>query len=159
MGTPVPPPPADAGSIAADDAGADGQTVRQRLEAHRSDQTCKNCHARIDPLGFALEHFDPLGRWRDQYRDGQPIDSSGVLSDGTTIDGLDGLRSYLRQNQPQFERNLCGKLLGYALGRAELASDRPLIEEMLTDLKEEGRFANLVVRVVTSQQFRYRRQP
>lgn len=156
LGTPVPPPPADAGSIAADDAGADGLTVRQRLEAHRTDQTCINCHARIDALGFALEHYDPLGRWRDQYRDGQPIDSSGVLSDGTEINGLDGLRRYLRRQQPQFERNVCAKLLGYALGRAELASDRPLMEKMFSDLQEEGRFADLVVRIVTSKQFRYR---
>ncbi len=157
VGTPVPPPPADAGSIAADDAGADGLTVRQRLEAHRTDQSCINCHARIDPLGFALEHYDPLGRWRDQYRDGRPIDSSGVLSDGTKIDGLDGLRSYLRRQRPQFERNLCDKLLGYALGRSELASDRPLIDQMLSDLKREEGFSNLVVRIVTSKQFRYRR--
>jgi Protein of unknown function (DUF1592)/Protein of unknown function (DUF1588)/Protein of unknown function (DUF1587)/Protein of unknown function (DUF1585)/Protein of unknown function (DUF1595) len=157
IGTPVPPPPADAGSIAADDAGADGLTVRQRLEAHRTNRTCINCHSRIDPLGFALEHYDPLGRWRDQYRDGRPIDSSGVLSDGTKIDGLDGLRRYLRGQQPQFERNLCDKLLGYTLGRAELASDRPLIDEMLSDLKREGGFSNLVVRIVTSKQFRYRR--
>jgi hypothetical protein len=158
IGTPVPPPPADAGSIPADEALADGLTVRQRLEAHRTERTCINCHARIDPLGFALEHYDPIGRWRDQYRDGQPIDSAGVLSDGTKIDGLAGLQRYLRQQQPQFERNLCGKLLGYALGRAELASDRPLIQAMLSELKEEGRFSDLVARIVTSQQFRYRRK-
>lgn len=95
LGTPVPPPPADAGSIAADDAGSDGLTVRQRLEGHRTDRSCINCHARIDPLGFALEHYDPLGRWRDRYRDGQTIDSSGVLNDGTTIHGVEGLRRYL----------------------------------------------------------------
>jgi hypothetical protein len=157
LGTPVPPPPADVGSIAADDAAADGLTVRQRLEAHRTDASCKNCHARIDPLGFALEHYDPIGRWRDKYRDGQPIDSSGVLSDGAEIKGLDGLRQYLRRQQPQFERNLCGKLLGYALGRPEMASDRPLIDAMQADLKDDGRFADLVVHIVTSQQFRYRR--
>jgi hypothetical protein len=157
LGTPVPPPPADAGSIAADDATADGLTVRQRLEAHRTDRSCKNCHARIDPLGFALEHYDPIGRWREAYRDGQPIDDGGVLSDGTEIKGLDGLRQYLRRQQPQFERNLCGKLLGYALGRPELASDRPLIETMQAKLADDGKFADLVVHIVASEQFRYRR--
>lgn len=158
LGTPVPPPPADAGSIAADDAGKDGLTVRQRLEAHRTDKTCVNCHSRIDPLGFALEHYDPLGRWRDTYRDGQPIDASGVLSDGTKVDGLDGLQRYLHDQQPQFERNLCTKLLGYALGRAELASDRPLVEEMQGDLQKSGSISDIVVRIVTSNQFRYRRE-
>jgi hypothetical protein len=157
VGTPVPPPPADAGSIPADEVLADGLTVRQRLEAHRTDRTCMNCHARIDPLGFALEHYDPIGRWRDKYQGGQPIDDAGVLSDGTKIDGLDGLRQYLRREQPQFERNLCTKLLGYALGRSELASDRPLVNEMLADLKNEGSIADVVVRIVTSRQFRYRR--
>jgi len=157
LGTPVPPPPADAGSIAADDVLADGLTVRRRLEAHRTDATCVNCHSRIDPLGFALEHYDPIGRWREQYRDGQAIDASGTLHDGTEIVGLDGLRQYLRREQPQFERTLCGKLLGYALGRAEMASDRPLLEQMLSDLRTDGRFSDLVVRIVLSQQFRYRR--
>jgi hypothetical protein len=157
LGTPVPPPPADAGSIAADDAGKDGLTVRQRLEAHRTDKACVNCHARIDPLGFALEHYDPLGRWRDEYRDGQGIDSASVLNDGTVIEGLDDLKQYLQRQQPQFERNLSTKLLGYALGRAELSSDRPLIEEMLANLKNDGRFADLVVRIVISKQFRYRK--
>lgn len=157
LGTPVPPQPADVGSISADDVSADKLTVRQRLEAHRRDATCNNCHSRIDPLGFALEHYDPIGRWREQYRDGQAIDSSGVLNDGTEINGLDDLRQYLRRQQPQFERNLCGKLVGYALGRAELASDRPLIEEMLAELKEDGGIADLLVCIVTSKQFRYRR--
>jgi hypothetical protein len=157
IGTPVPPPPADAGSIPADDALPDGLTVRKRLEAHRTDASCINCHSRIDPLGFALEQFDPIGRWRNEYRDGQPIEVSGVLSDGTEVTGLDGLRRYLHREQPQFQRNLSTKLLGYALGRAEMASDRPLIEQMLSDLKDEGRFSDLVIRIVTSKQFRYRR--
>jgi hypothetical protein len=157
LGTAVPPPPADAGSIPADEVLADGLTVRQRLEAHRADATCSNCHARIDPLGFALEHYDPIGRWREHYADGQAIDASGTLSDGTEIDGLAGLRQYLRREQRQFERTLCIKLLGYALGRSELASDRPLINKMLADLDNDGRFSDLLVHIVTSQQFRYRR--
>jgi hypothetical protein len=157
VGTPVPPPPADVGSIPADDVRGDGLTVRQRLEAHRSDASCINCHARIDPLGFALEQFDPLGRWRDSYRDGQPIDPSGILSDGTMISGPDGLRAYLRRERPQFHRTLSTKLLGYALGRSELASDRPLIGLMTDDLEAGARFSGLIVRIVTSEQFRHRR--
>lgn len=157
VGTPVPPPPADVGSIPAEDVLADGLTVRQRLEAHRSDASCTNCHERIDPLGFALEPFDPIGRWRNTYRDGQEIDPSGMFGDGTTISGPDGLRDYLRREKAQFHRTISVKLLGYALGRAELASDRPLINQMAEDLGDGCRFSDLVARIVTSEQFRNQR--
>ncbi len=157
VGTPVPPPPADAGSIPADDVLADGLTVRQRLERHRTDAACVNCHSRIDPLGFALEHYDTIGRWRDTYRDGQKIDPGGVLLDGTEISGPDGLKSYLRREQASFHHTLCAKLTGYALGRAELLSDRPLIEQMMADADEGHGIADLVVRIVTSRQFRHHR--
>jgi hypothetical protein len=156
LGTPVPPPPPDAGSIAADDVHEDGLTVRERLEAHRRDASCAGCHSRIDPLGFALEHFDPLGRWRETYRDGQAIDASGTLSDGTSISGLDGLRDYLKANEGLFQRMFCTKLIGYALGRTELASDSGLVAGMMLEMQNEGRFSDLVVRIVTSRQFRSR---
>lgn len=156
IGTPVPPPPADAGSIPADDVLADRLSVRARLEAHRRNASCTNCHARIDALGFALENYDPLGRWRDQYRDGQTIETSGTLNDGTVISGPDGLQGYLKSQQRQFQRTLCTKLLGYALGRAESFADRILVEQMIADLQTgEGRFSNLVTKIVTSRQFRY----
>lgn len=155
LGTPVPPPPADAGSIAADDVQADGQTLRQRLEAHRREASCVNCHSRMDPLGFALEHYDPIGRWRQRYRDDQPIDASGVLNDAVEISGTEGLLDYLKGRQQQFHRTLSSRLLGYALGRAELASDRPLLNEMTDELARGGKFADLVARIVSSRQFRY----
>ena len=94
VGTPVPPPPADVGSIPADDVLADGLTVRQRLEAHRKNASCANCHARIDPLGFALEPFDPLGRWRDAYGDGQadrPLGHAPRRHDRVRPGGVAGL--------------------------------------------------------------------
>ena len=157
LGTPVPPPPADVGSISADDAIADGKTIREQLIAHRQDATCVNCHSRIDPLGFALEHFDAIGRWRDRYRDGKPIDPTGTLNDGTRIEGPAGLRGYLRRQEKQFHRTLCTKLLGYALGRSELLTDRRLIDGMMGDLETDGRLSDLVVRIVTSSQFRHQR--
>jgi hypothetical protein len=157
VGTPVPPPPANVGSIPADDVVPDGLTVRRRLEAHRKNASCANCHARIDPLGFALEPFDPLGRWRDAYGDGQPIDASGTLRDGTTVSGPEGLRDFLRRENAQFYRTISTRLLGYALGRPEMASDRPLIEQMTDELVGGGRIADLVVRIVTSGQFRNQR--
>jgi hypothetical protein len=157
VGTPVPPPPADVGSILADDVSTDGLTVRRRLEAHRSKASCVNCHSRIDPLGFALEQFDPIGRWRDTYRDGQAIDPSGTLNDGTTVSGLEGLLDYLRREKAHVHRTLCSKLLGYALGRSELASDRPLIDDMIRDIEEGRGFSDLVARIVSSKQFRNQR--
>ncbi len=157
VGTPVPPPPANVGSIPADDVLADGLTVRQRLEAHRKNASCANCHARIDPLGFALESYDPLGRWRDTYGDGKSIDPSGTLRDGTTVSGPDGLRDYLRREASNFHRTVSAKLLGYGLGRAGMISDRPLIERMTDGLAHGDRFGDLVVRIVTSEQFRNQR--
>ncbi len=159
LGRGVPPPPGDAGSIPPDDVLADGKTVRQRLEAHRRDASCVNCHARMDPLGFALEHFDSIGRWRDTYRDGQQIDASGKLNDGTEITEFKGLNDYLQKNESLFNRTLSTKLLGFALGRAEIASDRPLIDEMTAGLRTDNRFSTLIQRIVTSPQFLYRRAP
>lgn len=157
LGTPVPPPPANAGSIAADDVAGDGRTLRQRLEAHRRDATCANCHSRMDPLGFALEHYDPIGRWREQYRDEQPIDASGVLNDGTEISGPQALLDYLKEHQRQFHQTLSTRLLSYALGRTELASDQPLLNELAGELERGGKFSDLVARIVSSRQFRFRR--
>jgi hypothetical protein len=158
LGTAVPPPPADAGSIPADDVLADGLTVRQRLESHRRNATCANCHSRIDALGFALEHYDSLGRWRDEYRDGKPIEDSGTLTDGAVVSGPEGLRQYLTSQQSQFHRTLCTKLLGYCLGRGEQICDQALLDEMVEQLSSgEGRFSEIVEKIVTSRQFRYHR--
>jgi hypothetical protein len=157
IGTPVPTPPADVGSIPADEVLPDGLTIRQRLEAHRSDVSCMNCHSRMDPLGFALEHFDSIGRWRDTYSDGQAIETTGVLNNGTEISELEGLLDYLKKNEALINRNMSAKLLGYALGRAELVTDRPLLEQMTASASSEHHFSNLVVQIVTSPQFRDQR--
>jgi len=156
LGTPVPPPPADAGSISADDVPADGLSVRQRLEAHRRDASCSNCHARIDALGFGLEQYDSLGRWRERYRDGKPIDTSGKLHDGTPITGDDGLHAYLALQQSLFHRTLSSKLLGYALGRRDTIGDVSLLAGMAEHLSSSGGgLSGLVERIVVSRQFRY----
>jgi hypothetical protein len=157
LGTPVPPPPADAGSIAADDVVADGLSIRQRLEAHRRDASCHNCHSRFDAFGFALENFDPLGRWRDQYRDQKPVETSGTLRDGQEVVGDQGLHRYLASQQSSFHRTLAGKLLGYALGRRESVGDLPLIKHLTERMQNEGGMSGLVERIVTSRQFRYHR--
>ena len=101
-----------------------GLSERQLIERHSSDPRCAGCHRRIDPYGFALEGFDAIGRRRE-------ADTKTVLYDGTAVDGLESLRSYLVQDRQQdFLRQFSRKLLGYALGRSVQLSDQPLVDEI-----------------------------
>lgn len=153
LGTAVPPPPADAGSIPADDKLFGGLSVRERLQVHKRNATCATCHTRIDPLGFPLEHYDSTGRWREQYADGKPIEDFGTLRDNTQITGIGGLLDYLETKQPeQVERTLAHKLLGYALGRTLQLSDQPLVERLASAGSNAG-LSQLVGQIVTSKQF------
>lgn len=158
LGTPTPPPPADAGSIPADDKAFGGMSVFERLESHKRNATCANCHNRIDPLGFPLERFDAVGRWRDKYSDGKPVHDTAALADKTPVNGIEGLLAYLQSQEKQVMKTMSQKLLGYALGRTVLASDQPLINEMI----EGGgnvTVSQLATAIATSKQFRYRREP
>ncbi|MEQ9410963.1 MAG: DUF1592 domain-containing protein [Fuerstiella sp.] len=155
LGTAVPPPPADAGSIAADEVVADGLSILERLEAHRRDASCRNCHARFDALGIALENYDSLGRWREQYSDSKPVQTSGTLRGEKEISGIDGLHEYLSGRQDLFHQTLARKLLGYALGRRESVGDIPLVDELTEHMNNDGGMQGLVERIVTSRQFRY----
>jgi mono/diheme cytochrome c family protein len=155
LGTPTPPPPADAGNIPADDKVFGGLTLRQRLEQHKRNATCAACHARIDPLGFPLESFDAVGRVRTSYADGTPVDVTGELRNRTTISGADGLLAYLRTQDRKIMTTLSRKMLGYSLGRTPMASDRPLLDAMIGAGRKSS-FAELATEIVTSRQFRYR---
>ncbi len=158
LGTAVPPPPADAGSIPADDKLFGGMSVRERLQVHKRNATCATCHTRIDPLGFPLEHYDSTGRWRDKYADGKPIDDYGELRDNSRIEGVNGLLDYLETKQAQeVQRTLARKLVGYALGRTIQLSDQPLIESLEAAGGRSG-MSVLVGRIVTSKQFLNRAQ-
>ena len=154
LGEKLPKPPKNVPQLA--DAVPVGLTERQLIERHSSDAACAKCHARIDPFGFALEHFDAIGRRREQDAAGQAIDARTTLPDGTEIDGLGGLRGYLlEQRREAFLRQFCRKLLGYAIGRELQLSDRPLVDSMLARLAENGfRFSVAVETIVSSQQFR-----
>ena len=153
LGTAVPPPPADAGSIPADDKLFGGLSVRERLQVHKRNATCATCHTRIDPLGFPLEHFDSTGRWRETYADGKPIDDYGDLKDNTRINGVTGLLSYLENEQAEeVQRTLARKLVGYALGRTIQLSDQPLIDTLAAARGKSG-MSVLVGQIVTSKQF------
>jgi len=155
LGTPTPPPPADAGTIPADDKTFNGLTVRERLAQHKRNATCANCHSRIDPLGFPLEGFDAVGRLRTTYADGKPVDATGELADDTKITGTNGLLEYLRSKDTQVMRTLSKKMLGYALGRTVRGSDRPLIDTM-TAAGNTASFSDLAMAIVNSRQFRNR---
>jgi mono/diheme cytochrome c family protein len=155
LGTPTPPPPADAGNIPADDKVFGGLTLRQRLEVHKRNATCAACHVRIDPLGFPLESFDAVGRVRSTYPDGTPVDVVGELRNRTTIRGAGGLLDYLRAQDRKVMTTLSRKMLGYSLGRTPMASDRPLLDAMVRSGRTSS-FADLATQIVISRQFRYR---
>ncbi len=155
IGTPVPPPPANAGVLPADDKNFGGMTVFERLESHKRNPTCANCHVRIDPLGFPLEHYDSIGRWRDTYSDGKPIHDSGVLSDKKEIAGIDGLINYLKSQEKQVLRTVSFKLTGYALGRTVQPSDELLISR-IAEGGGDATFSQIITQIITSRQFRFR---
>ena len=154
LGERLPRPPKNVPQLA--DEVPVGLSERQLIERHSSDAACAKCHSRIDPFGFALEHYDAIGRRREKTAGGVAIDSKTTLPDGTKIDGLDGLRGYLlKQRREAFLRQFCRKLLGYALGRELQLSDRPLVDEMLKRLVGNNyRFSVAVETIVTSGQFR-----
>jgi hypothetical protein len=157
LGEKLPKPPKDV-PVLPDEVATDGLTVRQLVEKHRSVASCARCHDRIDPFGFALEGFDAIGRRVNDSAE-HPNDTRVKLKDGTQFADIDGLREYLlAQRRDQFERHFCRKLLGYSLGRGTQLSDEPLLDTMLTQLKEhDDRFSAAVETIVRSRQFRYHR--
>ncbi len=155
LGTPTPPPPADAGTLPADDKSFEGQTLRQRLAQHKNRPQCASCHVRIDPLGFPLEAFDAVGRRRASYADGNPVDVTGEFKDRTTIVGSEGLLTYLQQEDTAVMTTLSRKMIGYALGRNPQASDRRLIGEMVR-AGGDASFTDLATAIATSRPFRFR---
>ncbi len=155
LGTPTPPPPADAGSIPADDKLFGGLSLHDKLEAHKRNATCAGCHTRIDPMGFPLEHYDSTGRWREKYADGKPIDDSSKTLDQVDIVGTNGLLQYLQSKDEQIRRTLAMKMIGYSLGRTILPSDYPLIDRMVA-AGGNAPFSELVTDIITSRQFRNR---
>ncbi len=133
-------------------------SLREALMQHRTDSACAVCHERIDPLGFALESYDPIGRFRPTDEAGGKIDDTGEMMDGSKFTGLTGLRDYLKKNEPQFLTQFTRKLLGYSLGRQTLPSDKKLLQQMQASLKANGgKFSAAVLEVVKSRQFLNRR--
>lgn len=156
LGLPAPPPPPNVPKLP--EGAAKPTNMRAMLAAHREDQACAVCHDRIDPMGFAMEGFDPIGRFRATDESGVKIDDSAETKDGTKFVGLDGLRGFLQKQDDQFRTQVCRKLLGYALGRQTMPSDKPLIAEMKSSLNNNNaKFSAAVMTIVTSRQFLNRR--
>ena len=159
LGTPPSPPPDDVPAIDPDVRGT--TSVRELLAKHRDSPTCNECHQRIDPPGFALENFDPVGRWRSHYpigrkRRGPEIDASGQLANGEAFENVVGFKDLLSQREQQFTRNLTERLLSYATGRRiEQAHDRPEVDRIVAELKAEGGgMRSLIEKCVASPIFR-----
>ena len=158
LGAPPPPPPPDVPELEAD-AGSSAVGLRAALERHRANPACAVCHARLDPLGFALENFDAVGAYRAE-EEGVAVDASAELPDGTVIAGADGLRAMLLDRRQEFVEALAEKLLTYAIGRGLEAHDRPAVREIRRRVESDGyRFSALVSAVVDSVPFRMRRIP
>ena len=158
LGTPPPPPPADVPALPGENETGTPRSVRERLAQHRSNPVCAACHAPMDPLGFALENFNAVGRWRATDA-GAPIDASAVLADGVTrFEGPAGLRAVLLARHDQFAQTVTEKLLTYALGRGLEYYDRPVVRQIARDAEATGyRWSDLVLGIVRSMPFQMRR--
>jgi hypothetical protein len=157
LGTPPPPPPPLIQSLPSSDRVRDGLTFRQQLEKHRQDPNCAGCHQRLDPLGFGLENFDAIGRWRTTISD-QPGDASGQMVSGEMFNGPAELRQLLLKRKDVYARNVTEKMFAYALNRGLEAYDMPLIKQTVKKLAEKDyRIGVLVMEIVKSYPFQYRR--
>ena len=156
LGEKLPRPPANVPRLPEEETGNDGLTMRQVVEKHVKAAECAVCHQRIDPFGFALEGYDPIGRFREKDFGGLLVDSKSKLKDGTEFEGMDGLRNYLlTAKKDVIVRLFCRRLLGYALCRQTMLSDQPLIDTMAAELnKNDGRISAAVLAIVRSPQFR-----
>ncbi len=157
LGTPPPPPPANVGSLPEDDRTLKNLTFRQQLEKHRGKEQCMGCHNRLDPPGFGLENFDPIGKWRDN-ENGKPLDATGSFADGAAFSGPAEMRRLLMKEKDKFIRSFTARLLGYALGRGLEPPDQPTLlrlEEILE--KNNHQSLPLITAIAQSHPFTHRR--
>jgi hypothetical protein len=160
-GTPPAAPPPNVEAFPETQEGEQPKTVRERLEAHRTNPSCNGCHGVMDPLGFALENFDAIGAWRVKDREaGTAIDSSGELADGTVVDGPVDLRAALLADPTQFVQTLTEKLMIYALGRGVEYYDMPAVRRIVREAARENyRFSAILAGIAQSEPFRFSTTP
>jgi Protein of unknown function (DUF1585)/Protein of unknown function (DUF1588) len=155
---PIPAPPPGVDTNLDSKPGVANLPIRQRLAQHRVNPSCNSCHGVIDPLGFALENFDGLGQWRESIGAGGPIDSSGVLPDGTMFDGPAGLREVLVSKRDMFVETFTEQLLTYALGRGVEEYDHPVLRQIMREAASENqRWSSIILGIVNSVPFQMRR--
>jgi hypothetical protein len=134
------------------------RSVRERMEQHRANPVCASCHAVMDPLGFSLEQYDAIGRFRTTD-EGNPINASGAMPGGAPFDGLAGLRSVLEQRSDEFIETVTDKLLTYAIGRGSEYYDQPAIRKIVRDAKADNyRWSSIILGIVESPAFQMRRK-
>ncbi|HKA01029.1 MAG TPA: DUF1592 domain-containing protein [Candidatus Solibacter sp.] len=154
LGTPVPPPPANVPPLDPDRK-MKQLSVREKLEQHRADPACAACHKLMDPIGFSLENFDWMGRWRDRESNGKPLDTSATLPSGDSFNGPVELRQVLLNHKEEFLRNLTGKIFGYALGRGLQDGDSCTVQQLVDTVAKDGYRARTLIRqIVLSLPFR-----
>ncbi len=160
LGIVPPDPPPNVPALKEASSGSNGpQTMRQLMEAHRANPACAGCHKMMDPIGFALENFDGIGKWRTEDA-GQKVDASSQLTDGTKIDGVVDLRNALLRYSRQFARVMTEKLLTYALGRGVVYQDMPVVRGIVREAARNNyRFSTLVEGIVKSEPFQMNRKP
>lgn len=160
LGTPVPAPPPNVPAL--DGAGGKKSrslSLREKLAIHRADATCAACHNVIDPIGFSLDHYDRLGRWRDVDEKGKPIDATGKTAEGKGFDGIAGFKTLILERKHDFARQVTAKMLGYALGRSLADRDDGTIEAIVSRLEADGfKTQTLLEEVVLSTPFRNRNE-
>jgi hypothetical protein len=156
LNAPPPPPPPNVPAINEAAVGVD-LSLRGQMEQHRADPLCASCHTRMDPLGFAFENYDAIGRWRAE--DGKfPIEAGGTLPNGKTFSGPAELKALLLDSLPEFTESLAERMLTYALGRGVEPSDRPVVRDLAKQTAADGyRFQTLVRAIARSAPFRERR--
>ena len=155
---PDPPPNVPTLKPSSDQAGAE-QTMRQRMEEHRANPACASCHKMMDPIGFAMENFDGIGKWRTT-ESGQPVDANGILVDGTKIASITDLRESLVRYSPQFVRTFIEKLMTYALGRGVESADMPVVRAIVHSAeRNQNRMQSLILGIVKSDPFQMNRKP
>ncbi len=154
LGTPVPPPPPDIPELK-DEVAGHKLTMREKLSQHRDNAACATCHRLMDPIGFGLENFDWMGRWRDKMDDGASVDATGELPSGEKFNGAVELRQALLTRKEDFVTNLAGRVLGYALGRSLQDGDDCTVQQIVQRLEGDGYRARTLIReIVLSIPFR-----
>jgi hypothetical protein len=159
LGAPPPEPPPNVPALEENgNQVTNVRTVRERLEQHRANPTCASCHKLMDPIGFALESFDAVGKYRTYDENFEQLDTAGVYADGTRIDGLPGLRQVLTNHSEQFLANMTKTLLTYALGRGVEYYDAPAVRSIIRDAAPQNyRLSSLILGIVKSTPFQMRR--